>query len=247
MDAIDLIILAALAYIASVMSTVTGMGGGILMVVTSTLVLPISAVVPLNAAFILGSQVSRILHFYPYINWTITRPFVVGAVIGAAVGTRTHALLSEFLISLLMGMVLLLMLWLPPLKFRINLPRPYLWLGAVHTWISSVIGMGGLMQGVILRSKLDRHTVIATIAASLLGMSVLKIIGFAWAGFGYRPYLWAIAAATVFGFVGTWTGKYLLQFISEQRFRTLLRLVLNLLALRLFYLAWTLYAGSGQG
>jgi uncharacterized membrane protein YfcA len=225
------------------MSTLTGMGGGIMMLVTSTLVLPISAVVPLNATFILGSQLSRIMHFYPWINWKVTKPFVIGAVIGAAIGTQTHALLSEFVISLGMGVVLLLLLWLPPLKVKLDLPRPYIWLGVAHTWLSSVIGMGGLMQGAILRSNFDRHTIIATIAASLLCMSMLKILGFVMlAGFDYRPFTWAIVIATVFGFIGTWTGKYFLQFISEDRFKVLLRIVLNLLALRLFYVAWTLFA-----
>jgi uncharacterized membrane protein YfcA len=72
---------------------------------------------------------------------------------------------------------------------------------------------------------------------------MLNILGFVMlAGFDYRPFTWAIVIATVFGFIGTWTGKYFLQFISEDRFKVLLRIVLNLLALRLFYVAWTLFA-----
>lgn len=241
MTDVELALLAVFSFIAAIVSTLAGMGGGIVLLATSTFILPISSVIPLNGVFILGGQLSRLYHFYPHINWSVTRPFAIGAVIGAVSGSLIYSVMSDFVISLLLSVTIVAILWAPPVKTRIKVPFPYIWIGALHTWLSAITGLGGLLQGIMLRSNLTRYTIIATIAASLMAMSLLKTIGYAWVGFDYRPYGLALLISIVAGFAGTWMGKRCLNMVSEQRFRLLMRVLLTLFAIQLFWKSWGLY------
>ena len=130
---------------------------------------------------------------------------------------------------------------MPPVKLKLRLPQPFLWLGIVHTWLSAVTGLGGLLQGYLLRGKFTRQAIIGTIAGTMFWMSILKITGYIWVGFDYGPYLEMIAYATLAGFLGTWVGKRFLGFVTDDQFRLVLRCILTLMASRLFWVACTLY------
>lgn len=238
---VELVILAALSIVAAVFSTLAGMGGGIFLLATLTYILPISAVIPLSGVFILGSQLSRLYYFYPCINWSITRFFSVGAIVGAVSGSLIYSLMSDIVISLLLSVTIVAILWGPPIKTRISLPCPYLWIGAFHTWLSAITGLGGLLQGIMLRSNLSRYEILATIAASLMAMSLLKVIAYAWIGFDYQPYGLAILISLVAGFVGTWGGKRCLNLVSEKGFRLLMRVILTCFAIHLFWKSLEIY------
>lgn len=242
MGEFELLLLAFFSLAAAVVSTLAGMGGGVVLLASTTLILPISVVVPLNGVLMLGAQASRLWHFREHLDWPITRAFMIGSLVGALVGAQAFSFLSEQTLTLVLGCMLLAVVWCPPIKVSISLPQPFIWVGAVHTWLSTITGLGGLMQGIMLRSQLTRHAVIATIAGSLLMMSVFKTIGFIWVGFDYSPYLLAIAVAIAFGFAGTWLGKLWLTLVSEAHFRQLMQWLLTAFALRLLWLSWVSFS-----
>lgn len=241
MTEFELLVLAGITIVAGVVSTVAGMGGGIVLLASTTLILPISTVIPLNGVLILGSMISRVWHFHPYINWKVALPFALGSLIGAMVGALTFTLMSEFVISLALSITIIAIIWLPPMQSKLSVPHPFVWIGGLHTWLSAVTGLGGLLQGIMLRSQFSREVIIATIAASMLSMSLLKTAGYVWVGFDYNPYLSAIVVAIVYGFIGTWLGKRCLALVSEAQFRFLLRWLLTLFAIRLFWKSWSYY------
>ncbi len=72
-------------------------------------------------------------------------------------------------------------------------------------------------------------------AASLTGMGLFKISGYALNGFDYIPYLRVIVASVAAAFVGTWMGKMVIDRISEAVFRVAFRALVTLTALRLLY------------
>lgn len=244
MPVFELILLMVFSFFASVLTVLAGMGGGIVLLALATFILPIAAVVPVVGAIVLGSQVSRLVHFYQYIHWPLARPFMIGAAVGAWLGAQAYALLPDYIISAALGVAVLCLLWMPPLTSSIKLPMPFVFLGAAHTWMSTVTGLGGLLQGYMLRSDFSRHTIIGTIAGSLFCMSVFKLLGYLWIGFDYTAYLPAIAAAIATAFIGTAVGKRCLNLVSEAQFRFVMRWILTLFALRLFWLAVNLYLQS---
>jgi len=79
---------------------------------------------------------------------------------------------------------------------------------------------------------------VGTMAASLTGMGVFKITGYALNGFDYTPYLLTIGLSVVVAFLGTLVGKLVIDRISETVFRTVFRVFVTVTALRMVYLSF---------
>ena len=62
-----------------------------------------------------------------------------------------------------------------------------------------------------------------------------KIIAFGFLGFAFGPYIPLLVGLLVCGFIGTYAGKHMLNFMPEHIFRIGLKTVITVLALRLLY------------
>ena len=237
------LLIPAICFVGGFFSTLAGLGGGLFTLASTSLLLPVSVVVPLNGVLILAGQITRVAQFYRHINWEITRPFIPGAMIGAALGSYVYFELPEVLIAFILGCVLLWFCWIPPSQAVRNLaakiPYPFFWVGLVHTFLSTISGAGVLFQSVMVNSKLPKEGIVATIAGTLLFMALFKSIGYLLAGFDYTPYVSVIALSWVMGISGTMIGKMCLDVLSDIWFRLLIKVVISLFSLRLF---WTVGA-----
>lgn len=238
-----LILIPVICFIGGFFSTLAGLGGGLFTLASTSLLLPVSVVVPLNGVLILAGQITRVTQFYRYIDWSITLPFIPGSMLGAALGTFVYFGLPELLIAFILGCVLLWFCWIPPSqaarKLASSIPYPFFWVGLAHTFLSTVSGAGVLFQSVIVNSNLSKEQVVATIAGTLLFMALFKSLGYLAAGFDYTPYLLVIALSWAMGIFGTMLGKLCLDVLPDTYFRMLIRTVITLFALRLF---WTVAA-----
>jgi uncharacterized membrane protein YfcA len=236
-----LILIPAICFIGGFFSTLAGLGGGLFTLACTSLLLPISVVVPLNGVLILAGQITRVVQFYKYINWEITLPFIPGSVIGATIGTLIYVALPEALLAFMLACVLLWFCWVPPSAgartLAARIPFPYFWVGMIHTFLSTVSGAGVLFQSLMVNSKLSKEAVVATIAGTLLFMALFKTIGYLAAGFDYSPYYLVIGLSWVMGICGTMLGKVCLNVLPDKYFRLLIKTVVSLFALRLFWLA----------
>lgn len=238
-----LLLIPAICFIGGFFSTLAGLGGGLFTLASTSLLLPISVVVPLNGVLILAGQLTRVAQFYKYIDWSITLPFIPGSILGATLGTMIYFALPETLLALMLACVLLWFCWIPPSaaarSLAARIPFPFFWVGLFHTFLSTISGAGVLFQSVMVNSKLAKEGVVATIAATLLFMALFKSAGYMLAGFDYTPYLLVIALSWVMGISGTVVGKMCLDVLPDRYFRMLIRTVVTLFALRLFWLAGT--------
>lgn len=234
-----LILIPAICFIGGFFSTLAGLGGGLFTLASTSLLLPVSVVVPLNGVLILAGQITRVIQFHRHINWDITLPFIPGSVVGAALGTWVYFGLPEVFMAFMLGCVLLWFCWIPPSQAARNLaekiPQPFFWVGLAHTFLSTVSGAGVLFQSVIVNSKLSKEQVVATIAGTLLFMALFKSLGYLLAGFDYSPYLLVILLSWVMGISGTMLGKKCLDVLPDVYFRLLIKVVITLFALRLFW------------
>lgn len=238
-----LLLIPAICFIGGFFSTLAGLGGGLFTLASTSLLLPVSVVVPLNGVLILAGQITRVAQFYRHIDWEITRPFIPGSVVGAALGTYVYFGLPEVLVALILGCVLLWFCWIPPSQTSRNLaakiPHPFFWVGMIHTFLSTISGAGVLFQSVMVNSKLPKECIVATIAGTLLFMALFKSIGYLLAGFDYTPYVGVIALSWIMGISGTVIGKMCLDVLPDTWFRLLIKVVISLFSLRLF---WTVGA-----
>lgn len=230
-----------ICFVGAFISTVASMGGGLLILACTSLLLPLSQVVPLNGVIILAGQITRAIQFRKHIDWSITRPFIPGSIIGAVAGSLVYFSLPEVFLALMLGSVMLWFTWVPATDrsraLAARIPHPWFVVGIIHTFLSTVSGGGGLMQSLMVNSRLNKQAVVGTIAGTLLFMAVFKSVGYLMAGFDYRPYLGMIGLCWVMGIAGTSLGSWCLDSLPDHVFRQIVRISVTIFALRLFWQA----------
>ena len=231
--------LVASSFVAAAFNAAFAVGGAVIILATTTAVLPVAAVVPLHSGLLVGSTVGRLLMFWRHVDWGIAKPFLFGSFVGGMLGARTYFELPEQAIAIAIAIVMLVAIWLPDVKWRPKLKRPWLIVGFVHTLLSTLFAYGAVLQSVALHAGLKRRELIATMAGCLSGMSVFKLGGYAWFGFDYRPYLVLIVVAMLASFLGTWVGKRLGEHLPEKQFRFIYRVLITVTAVRLLYVSLT--------
>jgi uncharacterized protein len=238
-----LLLIPAICFIGGFFSTLAGLGGGLFTLAATSLLLPLPVVVPLNGVLILAGQITRVAQYYRYIDWDITLPFIPGSVLGAVAGAYVYFGLPEALLAFLLGCVLIWMAWAKPSDrtraLVARIPFPFFWVGILHTFLSSVLGAGALFQSLMVNSRLSKDAMIATIAAAMLFMALFKSVGYMLAGFDYSPYLLLIGLSWLMGMSGTIVGKMCVDVLPDTYFRMIIRIVVSLFALRLFWRAGT--------
>ncbi len=227
-------IVTAGSFVASFVNAAFATGGVYILLFTSSSVLPLSAAVPLQSAFAAASLVARVALFWEHIDWRIVRLFFLGCLLGVAIGTWTFAALPERAIALLLGLVLLLLIWVPQLP-SLPVKHPFVFVGIIHSYLGSLFGVGGVLQPLLLRTDLLKMQLTGTLAAAMLSLDLLKAIGYSSFGFNYADYLPHIIGATIAGFAGTWAGKCVTHHVSETLFRRVFRILVSAVALRFIY------------
>jgi uncharacterized membrane protein YfcA len=96
----------------------------------------------------------------------------------------------------------------------------------------------------MVNSKLPKEGVVATIAGTLLAMSLFKTVGYFLAGFDYMTWLPLILLSWVTGVAGTALGRHSLNRMPDIFFRRLIKAMVTVFALRLFWRAASLALGN---
>ena len=224
-------IVAAGSFIGSYVSASFSSGGGYILFAFSTAVLPLASAIALQSTLSFGSLLSRVFYFRHHIDWSIVKKFSFGSIIGALAGLFVYANAPEAVISIFLGLLLLLLVWLPTLKDS-RLKHPFFTVGVTHAFVGSTFGIGAILQPVLLRTSLAKLEMIGTLAACLILLESIKTVGYFTIGFDYRPYLLLIAVATFTGVVGAWAGKRTHHLISDALFRIFLKLFISALGIR---------------
>jgi uncharacterized membrane protein YfcA len=227
--------LVAGSFLAALFSAAFSAGGAIIILAITTVVLPVSAVVPIHSTLLIGSTATRIVLFREYIDWHIAGPFLAGSAVGALAGARVYVELPDKLIATALAVVMIASVWLPAMRWRPERLQPWAIVGFIHSLLSTLFAYGAALQAIMLHTSLGRREVIGTMAGCLFGMSVFKITAYATAGFDYLPYLQVIGAGLVVAVAGTWMGRLVVDRISERTFRTAYRVLVTVAALRLVY------------
>lgn len=232
------------SFLAALVNAAFANGGAMVILAVTSTVLPVSAIVPMHSTLLLGSTASRSIVFRASIDWRIAGPFLIGSVLAVAIAARIYVELPDRVVALAIGIVMLVAIWLPSVSWRPRLRHPWVIVGFIHSFLSTLFAYGALLHAIILHTGLRRRQVVGTMAMALTGMGVFKITGYAINGFDYRPYLPVIAMSVVAAVFGTWVGKLIIDRVSEKTFRVVFRLFVTITALRL---VWVSLATAGQG
>lgn len=238
-------VLVATSFLGSFISTAAGIGGGVTMLAVMAQVMPPLALIPVHGLVQLGSNVSRMTVMFRHIDWRFMAWFFIGGLVGAAIGVKVVTALPTMVLQLVLGLFILYSIW-GPMPERSRATKGGLIAGGgVTTLASMFVGASGPLAMVIVKAyDYDRFTKVGTFSGVMVIQHGLKGIVFGIAGFAFTPYLPLVAFMVLAGFLGTLVGKRVLISQNEDRFGTILNIVLTLLALRLLWQAGQDYLGS---
>lgn len=241
MDLIDTTVIAVTlgSLVASFVNAAFATGGVYITLLVSVWVLPISAAIPLQTAFLAGSLVARIFLFWHQINWAIVVTFVLGCLFGVYFGIQTFVAMPETTILILLGLLLLFLIWTPSWNYSFQIKHHFFFVGIAHSYLGALFGVGGVLQPMILRTNLVKLQIVGTLGACFVALDVMKTVGYVSVGFNYFDYIPHIVGATLAGFLGTWIGKRITHRISELVFRRVFKTLISIVAVRLIWLGLT--------
>jgi uncharacterized membrane protein YfcA len=236
--------LCAISFVGSFIAAALGLGGGMLVLAVMALVLPPIVLIPVHGVVQLGSNLGRAILMARHVLYLVVPAFIAGAGIGAAIGAHVVLALPLWLLLAVLAIFVLYGTWAP--AFRSTKPGKgkFLAVGAVSSFVTMFVGATGPLIAPFVSASCDeRRQVVATHAALMSVQHGIKVVAFGLLGFAFGPYLPLLVGLLTFGFLGTAVGGRLLAKLPEHVFRLGLRMILTVLAVRLFYDSAMAYPG----
>lgn len=230
--------LIGLSFFASLIAAAIGLGGGILMLAAMANLLPAAAIVPVHAVVQLGSNAGRAWLMRISVDRTYILPFVIGSIVGVALGSTIYVALPTELIRLILGLFILQMVWWP-LPFLEKLGRAgTIICGLIAAFLTMFIGATGPFVATIWKvNKLTKKVTVATHACAMVFQHGIKIIAFGILGFAFGPWILWIILVVATGFAGTVVGGRILDKTPDARFHLVFKWVLTILAVSILWQA----------
>jgi uncharacterized membrane protein YfcA len=238
------VLLCGVSFLGSFIAAAMGLGGGALVLAAMALFLPPAVLIPVHGTVQLGSNGGRAVLLRAHILTEIVPAFLIGTILGAAIGVQLVIALPTALLQGVLAAFILYSTWAP--KFQVSNPRKktFFGLGMIGAFVTMFVGATGPLVAPFAAAASDRRQqVVATHAALMTIQHGLKIIAFGVVGFAFGPYLALLIGLLACGFAGTYAGRHLLHRLPERAFRIGLKTILTAIALRLLYSA----AGAGFG
>lgn len=157
-----------------------GMGGGMILMGVYAAFLNVPQAMVLHGVTQLASNGSRCVLLWRHVHWRTVRVYLLGSVPAVALMASFTVVVDRTTLYLLLGAVPLSVAVLPRTE-RLTVDRPSLaaLCGAVVTCAQLTAGVSGpLLDVFFVRSRLDRHEVIATKAVTQAWGHLLKLVYF---------------------------------------------------------------------
>ena len=202
-----MLILVVLSLLAGAITTVAGMGGGLVLLLGLSFVLdPLVALMTTGPALLVGN-LHRIALYREHVQRPLALRLVLGAAPGALIGGLVAVALPETLLRGAMVVLALLATAKVALGWRFTPPAGALVPGgAAIGFVTATSGGGGLISGpLLLASGLSGRPYVATGAVAAATVHVFRLTGYGAAG----SLEWGIFAMGLVGAVCIATGNLL--------------------------------------
>ena len=231
--------LMGLSFLASMITAAFGIGGGVLIIAVLASLLPPAALIPVHAMVQVGSNLGRAIIMRSHIDWPTAGVFLIGSVVGIAIGGVIVIDLPPAAIQIGVGLFILWTIIGTPPSFL----RRSAWLaGGVSSVLTMFFGATGPFVAAYLKAQnYDRMTTVAMQGACMTAQHALKVLAFGILGFAFGPYVLLIAGMIALGFAGTLAGRRILMKIHEILFRRVLNGILIVLSVRLIWAGASTY------
>jgi uncharacterized protein len=180
--AYEAILIAAVAFAASLIGGISGFGTGLILPMVLVPIVGVENVIPLMAVGMVLTNGSRAWAFRQAVEWVHVKRLLCGGLPGCALGAYSYTLLSSRWICLLLSGVMLLSI----VHRRLRSPSSHQ-LGVYGEGMAGVgfglingamTGTGPVLSGILLSSGLFGAPLIATDAVVSLTMGLVKVVVF---------------------------------------------------------------------
>lgn len=212
-----------LALIAEIIGTVSGFGSSILFVPIASMFFDFKIVLGITAVFHVFSNLSKIGMFRKGIDKNIVLKLGIPAVILVIIGALLTIYIPQKTTELIMSFILvfLAIFLLLNQRFALKKTNTNLYLGgAISGFLAGLIGTGGAIRGLTLIAfSLEKNIFIATSAVIDLGVDSSRAIVYIANGYFLKEHLILLPFLILISLLGTWLGKKILNYTSQNVFR----------------------------
>lgn len=230
METQQLIAFGLLAFVAEVLGTIGGFGSSVFFVPIAGMFFDFHSVLGITALFHVFSNTSKIALFRKGIDKQLLIflgiPAVLFVILGAWLSSRidTHWLTIALAIFLVVISVVLYVY--PGLRLNANNVNAITG-GAISGFVAGLVGTGGAIRGITLSAfGLTKDAFVATSAFIDFGVDFSRAIVYWYNGYVHRHDMYVLPVLLVASILGTYSGKLLLEHVSEDRFKKIVLVVI---------------------
>ncbi len=236
---ISVTLLLVSSFLGSFVTAALGVGGGAFLIAVMADIVPPIALIPLHGIVQMGSNSSRAILTRKHINKRVVLYFSLGALVASICAVFLLGLVGTDFIPPLVALFILWLCWGPIPELGLGIKPTALFLGGWLTTMATMIvgATGPLVSAWLGRSGVDRWVYTANFSSCMTLQHLFKIVVFGFAGFAFTQWLPLLALMILMGYIGTKVGLRVLGRLPEKHFKTLFKVLLTLLSLRILY-AW---------
>ncbi|WP_299666422.1 sulfite exporter TauE/SafE family protein [uncultured Psychromonas sp.] len=231
-------------FIASVISSATGMAGGVLMFASMNQAIALQPLIAIHGMVQAFSNGVRCWLLRPQILWGMCLPFAFGALIGTAI--TTYFLISYISEGNALFVLLILIFYtlckpkkLPELLLSNN---QFFSVGILTGSLGIIAGaIDPLLGAFFVRNDLSKEQVVATKSMMQFIAHMIKIPAAIFIGFSVLENINIIVLFSFVAMLGTQVGVYMLKRIPNNVFFMVMKVALLLAALRISYQLIVIY------
>lgn len=220
----------------SLLTSLTGLGGGTLILAGLLLVYPPELALPLHSFTQFTANGIRTGLFFRVVNWRIVGAYALLMLPGAWLGAELFDLFNPSLLKILVGTLILASVL--PWKFKPSSeprPRTFVVAGALSGFLGIFVGaVGPMVTPLFNRLPLGREGNLSTKSAGQMCLQLSKIIAFgAAAGVDYVGLRDNIGILVLGSFIGVAVSIPIGKKISQKNFDLAVNVLLGVIALKI--------------
>ncbi|WP_445458342.1 sulfite exporter TauE/SafE family protein [Flavobacterium sp. HNIBRBA15423] len=226
------------AVLAEIIGTIGGFGSSVFFVPLASFFFDFQTVLGLTAIFHLSSNISKIALFRKGLDkellLNIGLPSVIFVILGGLLSNYLDTEILKIILALFLIGFSLLFLIKKELVIKPE-PKESIIGGSLSGFTAGLLGTGGAIRGITMAAfNLEKSVFIATSAAIDFAIDFTRTIVYFKNGYIHQHDLIYVPFLFLIGLVGTYIGKYILQFIPQEKFKTISLLLIFLVGIVMF-------------
>jgi uncharacterized protein len=227
-----------LVTLGALISSLTGLGGGTLILAGLLLVFPPALAIPLHSFTQLSANALRTGIFFKQVNWKVVGAYALFMLPAAWLGAKIFHLINPSWLKIVVGIFILFSII--PFEFKPKGEpklRTFVFLGGLSGFLGVFVGaVGPLVMPFFNRIKIERQGMLSTKSAGQAMLQLSKIIAFWGAGgvdfIALKDHVLILVLASL---VGVAISIPISRKISDAKFDLILNILLGLIALKVLF------------